>query len=144
MSAPLSIQPQGDQLIVTGDTSIRELPANQFEVSITEFDETTAQTVIVNTLVVTIRNLKTPKQYEDFLPKALALSDVANQGDTIGVILELREQLKQILLEYTDLSEQTINNFSIVELRMAIDSFVGSKLVQAISNLYTGQGEKKA
>ena len=145
MSAPLSIQPQGDQLIVTGDTSIRELPANQFEISITEFDEATAESTVKDTITVTIQNLKTPKQYEDFLPKILGLVNIAQQeGVDVGVIWELRKELVQILLEYTDLTQETVDGFSVVELRNAINSFIESKLVKAISSLYLGTDEKKA
>lgn len=142
MSAPISIQPQKDQIVVSGDVSIRELPANQFEINRFSFDEITAQRIVDSKILVTIRNIRTPKQYEDFIPRLMALNQV-RESEAIS-ILGIRTELEKIIADYTDLQLEQLSEFSIIELKDVIESFMNSKLITALTNSFSGADEKKA
>lgn len=141
MSA-ISIKPQGDQIAVSGDISIRELPANQFKISKIAFDELTAEQVVQGEYTVTIRNIRTPRQYEEFIPKLLAIIEVS-KGDILS-ILGIRNELCKVLLDYTDLTTEQLDELGVLDLKTVIESFIDSKLITALNKSFTGEDEKKA
>jgi hypothetical protein len=141
MSA-ISIKPQGDQIAVSGDISIRELPANQFIVQKIAFDELTAEQVVQGEYTVTIRNIRTPRQYEEFIPKLLTIIEVS-KGDILS-ILGIRNDLCKVLLDYTDLTTEQLDELGVLDLKTVIESFINSKLITALNNSFSGENEKKA
>lgn len=141
MSA-ISIKPQGDQIAVSGDISIRELPANQFIVQKIAFDEITAEQVVQGEYTVTIRNIRTPRQYEELIPKLLAIIEIS-KGDVLS-ILGIRNELCKVLLDYTDLTTEQLDELGVIDLKTVIESFINSKLITALNNSFSGENEKKA